>query len=133
VTPAAGQPDQSPQQRSQRHHPLIAVSQASPARGSGQAGVLQNQQQDGADSDELDTVADSGDGMVPLSWQTFGGPAGHIAVMQRTLVEQKRWIGQRRFLHALNYCMLPSCLSTCHPRPAVTKDGNRDQRRVATV
>ena len=42
----------------------------------------------------------------PISLQTFGGPAGQIAVMQRTLVDEKRWIGQRRFLHALNYCML---------------------------
>ncbi|GAA4855954.1 chromate efflux transporter [Pseudonocardia sp. C8] len=41
-----------------------------------------------------------------ISLQTFGGPAGQIAVMQRTLVDDKRWIGQRRFLHALNYCML---------------------------
>src|SRR5687768_13492987 len=41
-----------------------------------------------------------------ISLQTFGGPAGQIAVMQRALVDQKRWIGQRRFLHALNYCML---------------------------
>ncbi|WP_432477297.1 chromate efflux transporter [Nocardioides sp. GXQ0305] len=41
-----------------------------------------------------------------ISWQTFGGPAGQIAVMQHHLVDQKRWIGQRRFLHALNYCML---------------------------
>ena len=41
-----------------------------------------------------------------ISLQTFGGPAGQIAVMQRVLVEEKRWIGQRRFLHALNYCML---------------------------
>ncbi|MFI9550516.1 chromate efflux transporter [Nonomuraea endophytica] len=41
-----------------------------------------------------------------ISLQTFGGPAGQIAVMQRTLVEDKRWIGQRRFNHALNYCML---------------------------
>jgi len=41
-----------------------------------------------------------------ISLQTFGGPAGQIAVMQRALVEEKRWIGQRRFLHALNYCML---------------------------
>ncbi len=38
--------------------------------------------------------------------QTFGGPAGQIAVMQHTLVDEKRWIGQQRFLHALNYCML---------------------------
>ena len=41
-----------------------------------------------------------------ISLQTFGGPAGQIAVMQRALVDQRRWIGQRRFLHALNYCML---------------------------
>jgi chromate transporter len=41
-----------------------------------------------------------------ISLQTFGGPAGQIAVMQRTLVEERRWIGQRRFLHALNYCTL---------------------------
>ncbi|WP_369258667.1 chromate efflux transporter [Geodermatophilus amargosae] len=41
-----------------------------------------------------------------VSLQTFGGPAGQIAVMQRELVDQRRWIGQRRFLHALNYCTL---------------------------
>ncbi|MDS1270117.1 chromate efflux transporter [Lipingzhangella sp. LS1_29] len=41
-----------------------------------------------------------------ISLQTFGGPAGQIAVMQRVLVEERRWIGQRRFNHALNYCML---------------------------
>lgn len=41
-----------------------------------------------------------------ISLQTFGGPAGQIAVMQRTLVEEKRWIGQQRFNHALSYCML---------------------------
>ena len=41
-----------------------------------------------------------------ISLQTFGGPAGQIAVMQHILVDDKRWIGQRRFLHALNYCML---------------------------
>ncbi len=38
--------------------------------------------------------------------QSFGGPAGQIAVMHRILVEEKRWIGERRFLHALNYCVL---------------------------
>jgi len=37
---------------------------------------------------------------------SFGGPAGQIAVMHRILVEEKRWIGESRFLHALNYCML---------------------------
>ena len=37
---------------------------------------------------------------------SFGGPAGQIAVMHRILVDEKRWIGEERFLHALNYCML---------------------------
>ena len=37
---------------------------------------------------------------------SFGGPAGQIALMHRILVEEKRWIGDARFLHALNYCML---------------------------
>jgi chromate transporter len=37
---------------------------------------------------------------------SFGGPAGQIAVMHRILVDEKRWISDSRFLHALNYCML---------------------------
>lgn len=37
---------------------------------------------------------------------SFGGPAGQIAVMHRIIVEEKRWIGETRFLHALNYCTL---------------------------
>ena len=37
---------------------------------------------------------------------SFGGPAGQIAVMHRILVDEKRWIGEARFLHALNFCML---------------------------
>jgi chromate transporter len=41
-----------------------------------------------------------------ISLQTFGGPAGQIAIMQSTLVDEKRWIGQKRFLHALSYCTL---------------------------
>jgi chromate transporter len=41
-----------------------------------------------------------------VSLQTFGGPAGQIAVMHRMLVDELRWVGERRFLHALNYCML---------------------------
>jgi chromate transporter len=45
------------------------------------------------------------------AWSTiallsFGGPAGQIAVMHRILVEEKKWISESRFLHALNYCML---------------------------
>ena len=41
-----------------------------------------------------------------LGFISFGGPAGQIAIMHRELVEQRRWISERRFLHALNYCML---------------------------
>lgn len=41
-----------------------------------------------------------------ISLQTFGGPAGQIAVMQRMLVDERRWIGQQRFLFALSYCTL---------------------------
>ncbi len=37
---------------------------------------------------------------------SFGGPAGQIAVMHRVIVEEKRWVSEPRFLHALNYCML---------------------------
>jgi len=37
---------------------------------------------------------------------SFGGPAGQIALMHRILVDEKRWIGEERFLHALNFCML---------------------------
>ncbi len=43
-----------------------------------------------------------------VALQSFGGPAGQIAVMQRALVDERRWIGRGRFLHALNFCtMLP--------------------------
>jgi chromate transporter len=41
-----------------------------------------------------------------IAMLSFGGPAGQIAVMHRILVNEKRWIGEQRFLHALNYCML---------------------------
>ena len=69
----------------------------------------------GACSDELRGSRVSS-GEVPFSealrtWTriallSFGGPAGQIALMHRVLVEEKRWISEERFLHALNYCML---------------------------
>ncbi len=43
---------------------------------------------------------------VKIAALSFGGPAGQIAVMHRILVEQKRWISEQRFLHALNFCTL---------------------------
>ncbi len=41
-----------------------------------------------------------------IGFTSFGGPAGQIALMHRLLVDEKRWISEERFLHALNYCML---------------------------
>jgi chromate transporter len=41
-----------------------------------------------------------------LGFISFGGPAGQIAIMHQELVERRRWISERRFLHALNYCMV---------------------------
>lgn len=43
---------------------------------------------------------------LKLGFISFGGPAGQIAIMRQELVERRRWISERRFLHALNYCML---------------------------
>ena len=43
---------------------------------------------------------------LKLGFISFGGPAGQIAIMHHDLVENKRWISEKRFLHALNYCML---------------------------
>ena len=68
---------------------------------------------------ELNTaLAENSDSPLPVSfWQaflfwlklgfiSFGGPAGQISIMHQELVDQKRWISEKRFLHALNYCML---------------------------
>jgi chromate transporter len=43
---------------------------------------------------------------LKLGFISFGGPAGQIAIMHHDLVEKKRWISDKRFLHALNYCMV---------------------------
>ena len=59
-----------------------------------------------ARSDDVIPLREATRAWFAISLQTFGGPAGQIAVMQRTLVDEKRWIGQKRFLHALSYCTL---------------------------
>ncbi|CAL78189.1 putative chromate transporter (ChrA-like) [Bradyrhizobium sp. ORS 278] len=61
------------------------------------------------------TEADAGHGVsfaeafkvwLRVALLSFGGPAGQIAVMHRIIVDEKRWVSESRFLHALNYCML---------------------------
>ncbi len=69
-----------------------------------------------ADADASTAAAAAAPSLPPLSqaWRfwlklgciSFGGPAGQIALMHEELVERRRWISERRFLHALNYCML---------------------------
>jgi chromate transporter len=66
-------------------------------------------------SSETTSAEDAGHGIslgeafrvwLRIALLSFGGPAGQIAVMHRILVEEKNWISESRFLHALNYCML---------------------------
>ncbi|MBP0441285.1 chromate efflux transporter [Tianweitania sediminis] len=52
------------------------------------------------------TLAEATRIWVRIGLLSFGGPAGQIALMHRILVEEQRWLGEKRFLHALNYCML---------------------------
>ncbi len=54
----------------------------------------------------LPTLAEAMRVWARIGVLSFGGPAGQIALMHKELVEERRWIGEERFLHALNYCML---------------------------
>ncbi len=63
-----------------------------------------------ADSDQLATASPTPrEALRFWAWLgclSFGGPAGQIAIMHEEVVERKRWVGERQFLHALNYCMV---------------------------
>ena len=52
------------------------------------------------------TLAQASRYWLKLGFISFGGPAGQISIMHQDLVERKRWISEKRFLHALNYCMV---------------------------
>ncbi|MFO0261756.1 MAG: chromate transporter, partial [Planctomycetota bacterium] len=56
--------------------------------------------------EEALTLPEAGRVWLNLGLLSFGGPAGQIALMHRELVERRRWISDRRFLHALNYCLV---------------------------
>uniref|UniRef100_A4WQI4 Chromate transporter, chromate ion transporter (CHR) family n=1 Tax=Cereibacter sphaeroides (strain ATCC 17025 / ATH 2.4.3) TaxID=349102 RepID=A4WQI4_CERS5 len=59
-----------------------------------------------AEAHSYPTLAEATRVWARIALLSFGGPAGQIAVMHRILVEEKRWLGDGRFLHALNFCML---------------------------
>ena len=52
------------------------------------------------------SLAEAGKFWLKLGFISFGGPAGQIAIMHQELVERRRWISEKRYLHALNYCMV---------------------------
>jgi chromate transporter len=58
------------------------------------------------DRPEYPTLTEAARVWARIAALSFGGPAGQIAVMHRILVEERRWLGDGRFLHALNFCML---------------------------
>ena len=60
----------------------------------------------GANNEAWPTLSEAVSVWLRIALLSFGGPAGQIAVMHKILVEEKRWLGEERFLHALNFCML---------------------------
>ncbi len=65
--------------------------------------------QDAQDNSDKKTAVRFADALrfwLKLGFISFGGPAGQIAIMHEELVERRRWISEKRFLHALNYCMV---------------------------
>ena len=61
---------------------------------------------DNTQAPEAVTLAQASRYWLKLGFVSFGGPAGQIAIMHHDLVEKRRWISEKRFLHALNYCMV---------------------------
>jgi len=55
---------------------------------------------------QLPSLSEASRTWAKVAALSFGGPAGQIAVMHRILVDEKKWISEDRFLHALNFCML---------------------------
>jgi chromate transporter len=68
--------------------------------------IVTNEKTAGADAGHGISFGEAFRVWLRIAVLSFGGPAGQIAVMHRILVEEKNWISESRFLHALNYCML---------------------------
>jgi chromate transporter len=68
--------------------------------------IIANRKATGADAGHGISFGEAFRVWLKIALLSFGGPAGQIAVMHRILVEEKNWISEGRFLHALNYCML---------------------------
>jgi hypothetical protein len=70
---------------------------------------------------------------LKLGFISFGGPAGQIAIMHQELVENRRWISESRFLHALNFCMVlpgPEAQQLATYRLADAQNVGRRHRRA---
>ncbi|HEY5706999.1 MAG TPA: chromate efflux transporter [Terrimicrobiaceae bacterium] len=78
----------------------MSEASAKPSEGSGTGACAP------AESRSRPTFAEALRFWLKLGFISFGGPTGQIAIMHAELVEKKKWIGEERFLHALNYCML---------------------------
>ena len=70
------------------------------------SGMVQAGQNGGANAPPHPTFREALAVWTRIGLLSFGGPAGQIALMHAVLVEEKRWVSEQRFLHALNYCML---------------------------
>jgi chromate transporter len=70
------------------------------------SGNNKNQQTDLDEAPVAPTLKEAFWYWLKLGFISFGGPAGQISIMHHDLVEKKRWISEKRFLHALNYCMV---------------------------
>jgi chromate transporter len=67
---------------------------------------LETPMTDNASQSETPSISDAFRVWLKIGLLSFGGPAGQIALMHKIIVEERRWIDESRFLHALNYCML---------------------------
>lgn len=86
--------------------PALRQDPHQPQPGADKAMMEHEQTRQGADGRPWPSMLEAFWVWSRIALLSFGGPAGQIALMHRILVEEKRWVGDGRFLHALNFCML---------------------------